>query len=280
MIGMSGFELRFDLAGRAAVRVSGGPVARRHVEPVPPEAPWVAEARCGEATGWLLAKVAPSDPERGAGTARPRGGARGRAARRGTAARAVGADGRPARAADAPAADRRDDAAGRGRGSDRGSLRARGPRAAPRRAATHGPRSARAADRGARGDARARPGGAPGARARRRDAARGTRVRGARGHHPRAARRAAAHVRARSRTGRRARGRWPATHDWKCSTSDQIRPAGASPPAPPGRRWNGPNERSAGSRTWAIFSPWQADPRSRCTRSGVKLVLPAAPPSG
>ena len=32
----SGFELRFDLAGRAAVRVAGGPVAPRHVEPVPP----------------------------------------------------------------------------------------------------------------------------------------------------------------------------------------------------------------------------------------------------
>jgi signal transduction histidine kinase len=63
MIGMSGFELRFDLAGRAAVRVSGGPVARRHVEPAPPEAPWVVEARCGEATGWLLAKLAPSEPE-------------------------------------------------------------------------------------------------------------------------------------------------------------------------------------------------------------------------
>jgi signal transduction histidine kinase len=63
MIGTSGFELRFDLAGRAAVRVSGGPVARRHVEPVPPQAPWVAEASCGEATGWLLAKMAPEDPE-------------------------------------------------------------------------------------------------------------------------------------------------------------------------------------------------------------------------
>jgi signal transduction histidine kinase len=61
--GTSGFELRFDLAGRAAVRVSGGPVAPRHVEPVPPQAPWVAEARCGEAAGWLLANVAPEDPE-------------------------------------------------------------------------------------------------------------------------------------------------------------------------------------------------------------------------
>lgn len=61
--GLSGFELRFDLAGRAAVRVSGGPVARRHVEPVTPVAPWVAEARCGEAAGWLLANVAPKDPD-------------------------------------------------------------------------------------------------------------------------------------------------------------------------------------------------------------------------
>jgi hypothetical protein len=61
-IATSGFELRFDPAGRAAVRVSGGPVAPRHVEPVPPRAPWVAEARCGEAAGWLLAKLAPEDP--------------------------------------------------------------------------------------------------------------------------------------------------------------------------------------------------------------------------
>ena len=59
----SGFELRFDLAGRAAVRVAGGPVAPRHVEPVPPPAPWVAEARCGTATGWLLAHAAPADPD-------------------------------------------------------------------------------------------------------------------------------------------------------------------------------------------------------------------------
>jgi hypothetical protein len=59
----SGFEVRYDLAGRAAVRVAGGPVAARHVEPVPPRAPWVIEARCGAAAGWLLADVAPADPE-------------------------------------------------------------------------------------------------------------------------------------------------------------------------------------------------------------------------
>jgi hypothetical protein len=59
----SGREVRFDLAGRAAVRVAGGPVARRHVEPVPPRAPWVAEARCGTAAGWLLAHEAPPDPD-------------------------------------------------------------------------------------------------------------------------------------------------------------------------------------------------------------------------
>src|SRR5919198_990267 len=53
-LAMSGHELRFDLAGRAAVRVAGGPVAPRHVEPVPPPAPWVIEARCGDAAGWLL----------------------------------------------------------------------------------------------------------------------------------------------------------------------------------------------------------------------------------
>jgi hypothetical protein len=59
----SGFELRFDLAGRAAVRVAGGPVAPRHVETVPPPAPWVIEARCGDAAGWLLAHAAPADPD-------------------------------------------------------------------------------------------------------------------------------------------------------------------------------------------------------------------------
>ena len=36
LFGPARFELRFDLAGRAAVRVAGGPVAPRHVEPVPP----------------------------------------------------------------------------------------------------------------------------------------------------------------------------------------------------------------------------------------------------
>ena len=30
---------------------------------MPPVAPWVAEARCGEAVGWLLANVAPQDPD-------------------------------------------------------------------------------------------------------------------------------------------------------------------------------------------------------------------------
>ncbi len=62
MIG-DGLELRFDLAGVAAVRVAGGPVAARHVEPAPPSAPWVAEARCGTARGWLLAADIPPDPQ-------------------------------------------------------------------------------------------------------------------------------------------------------------------------------------------------------------------------
>jgi hypothetical protein len=62
--GTARWELRFDLAGRAAVRVAGGPVAPRHVEPVPPAAAWVGEARCGDAAGWLLADAAPDDPER------------------------------------------------------------------------------------------------------------------------------------------------------------------------------------------------------------------------
>src|SRR4051794_30173768 len=59
----SGFELRYDRTGRAAVRIAGGPVAPRHVEPVPPPAPWVAEARCGAAAGWLLAAAPPPDPD-------------------------------------------------------------------------------------------------------------------------------------------------------------------------------------------------------------------------
>ena len=59
-----GFELRFDVAGRAAVRVAGGPVAARHVEPVPPRAAWVDEARCGSAVGWLLAPDPPLAPDR------------------------------------------------------------------------------------------------------------------------------------------------------------------------------------------------------------------------
>jgi hypothetical protein len=63
LFGTARFELRFDLAGRAAVRVAGGPVAARHVEPVPPAGAWVIEARCGDATGWLLAHAEPRDPE-------------------------------------------------------------------------------------------------------------------------------------------------------------------------------------------------------------------------
>ena len=66
LFGPARFELRFDLAGRAAVRVAGGPVAPRHVEPVPPAGGWVIEARCGDAACWLLADAAPADPERAA----------------------------------------------------------------------------------------------------------------------------------------------------------------------------------------------------------------------
>jgi hypothetical protein len=64
LFGTIRFELRFDLAGRAAVRVAGGPLAPRHAEPAPPDAPWLAEARCGGAAGWLLADAEPADPER------------------------------------------------------------------------------------------------------------------------------------------------------------------------------------------------------------------------
>lgn len=63
----NGFELRYDRFGRCAVRVSGDPahpVLVRHVEPLPLAAPWVAEAGCGTATGWLLGSEPPEDPER------------------------------------------------------------------------------------------------------------------------------------------------------------------------------------------------------------------------
>ncbi|MDA0160970.1 hypothetical protein OM076_11895 [Solirubrobacter ginsenosidimutans] len=66
LFGPARFELRFDVAGRAAVRVAGGPVAPRHVEPVPPAGGWVIEARCGDAAGWLLADAAPANPARAA----------------------------------------------------------------------------------------------------------------------------------------------------------------------------------------------------------------------
>jgi hypothetical protein len=57
------WELRYDLHGRCAVRVAGGEVMARHVEAVP-SAPWMIEARCGSARGWLLATAAPDDRER------------------------------------------------------------------------------------------------------------------------------------------------------------------------------------------------------------------------
>src|SRR5262245_20178395 len=57
------FELRFSLAGQAAVRAlaPAGPVAGRHAEAPDPSAPWSARAACGEAVGWLLAERAPTD---------------------------------------------------------------------------------------------------------------------------------------------------------------------------------------------------------------------------
>ncbi|WCB91656.1 hypothetical protein DSM104299_00329 [Baekduia alba] len=65
LLGSASFDLRFSLMeGGAAVRgASGasGPVAPRHAEPAPPPAPWMVEARCGAATGWLLAAQAPPD---------------------------------------------------------------------------------------------------------------------------------------------------------------------------------------------------------------------------
>jgi hypothetical protein len=64
LFGPAAFELRYALDGRAAVRVAGGRVAARHAEPPPPGARWVAEARCGEAAGWLLAVAPPQDAER------------------------------------------------------------------------------------------------------------------------------------------------------------------------------------------------------------------------
>src|SRR5262245_3404246 len=61
---LEGCELRYDLHGRCAVRVAGGPVSPCHAEAVPPRAPWRAQARCGAAAGWLLAPAPPADPER------------------------------------------------------------------------------------------------------------------------------------------------------------------------------------------------------------------------
>jgi signal transduction histidine kinase len=87
-------ELRFDLHGRCAVRVSGGPVAPRHAEAVPPPAAWRAEARCGAAVGWLLGDAPPAD-EAGARAELEREVARRTALalqRRAAAWRALGAD--------------------------------------------------------------------------------------------------------------------------------------------------------------------------------------------
>ncbi len=64
LFGGAALELRYALDGGAAVRAFGGPVAPRHAEAVPPPAPWVAQARCGNAAGWLLGGAPPSDPER------------------------------------------------------------------------------------------------------------------------------------------------------------------------------------------------------------------------
>jgi hypothetical protein len=64
LFGETPFELRYALDGRAAVRACGGPLAPRHAEAVPPPAPWVARACCGDAAGWLLAAAPPAEPER------------------------------------------------------------------------------------------------------------------------------------------------------------------------------------------------------------------------
>ncbi len=63
MDGWDPFELRYDVFGRCAVRVAGGGVLARHVEPLPLAAGWCAQASCGAAVGWLLATDAPEDPE-------------------------------------------------------------------------------------------------------------------------------------------------------------------------------------------------------------------------
>jgi hypothetical protein len=56
-------EMRFDLRGQCAVRVSGGPVAPLHAESVGLSGFWSIQARCGAATGWLLAESEPADVE-------------------------------------------------------------------------------------------------------------------------------------------------------------------------------------------------------------------------
>jgi hypothetical protein len=62
LFGEAGFELRFSLHGRSAVRVwgDGPPVARRHAEATDPQAPWSTRAAAGHAVGWLLADGAPA----------------------------------------------------------------------------------------------------------------------------------------------------------------------------------------------------------------------------
>ena len=52
-------ELRYDAHGRCAVRVCGN-VLEDHVVAAPPVAPWVIEARCGAARGWLLGPAPPA----------------------------------------------------------------------------------------------------------------------------------------------------------------------------------------------------------------------------
>ena len=245
----SGFELRFDLAGRAAVRVAGGPVAPRHVEPVPPPAPWVIEARCGDAAGWLLAACARRPT--------PSGAARCSSARR-ARGRAAPAGGRRAQLAPL-GADLLERLTHRLRtdvttlqavadGAVEGPLRARRPRAAARRARAHRPRGAAAAERRARGDGRARP-RAPAARPSRswRRCAPSSRPPAATPSVTGPQRRDAADAHPRPRLGgvRAACWRRPAARDVR--SSDQTAGGWCVTAGPTGRPSSGPNARSATS---------------------------------
>ena len=275
----SGFELRFDLAGRAAVRVAGGPVAPRHVEPVPPPAPWVIEARCGDAAGWLLAHAAPADPE-AARTRLERAVEREAAARLQAAARQL-----------APlAADLLERLTHRLRtdvttlqavadGAVKGLFEPADLELLPGELE----RSGREAQRRLSAAREVMGVLTPGARSEPEPveatlrtelaaAGREATITGPAGEIPGRSSPAPA--------GRRARASWPATRGSTMFELGPDRGGWSVNPGPTGRPWSGPNARSASSRMWAISSLRRADSAVATEPFGVRLTLPAAPPFG